>query len=260
MTNGRGIVPFAVYDNPAVGRLIVAVCAYKKESNMRHLRLTVACMVIGLAPAQSGEPAAQPKTLMTERGKLLYSEDFSRPLDKSWRVAKGKWEIADGSLRAAELASDMHGAVMRYPLDFDSIIIQYSFRLDGTKQTTLSINAEKGHICRVLVQPTSLAVKKDADKKAKDKGVVLDRRDVAISPGAWHTLVVELHGKEMLANLDGKHVAYGAHPAIDRKKANFGLTVAGQSASFKELRVWEARPNAGWEATRAKLVARGKGE
>jgi hypothetical protein len=110
----------------------------------------------------------------------------------------------------------------------------------------------------VLVQPTGLSVKKDADKKKKDKGLVLDRRDVAISPGAWHTLVIELHGNQMLANLDGKHIAYGAHPAIDRKKANFGFTVAGQSAGFKELRVWEARPNPGWEATRAKLVARGK--
>jgi hypothetical protein len=151
---------------------------------MCRFLLISACITIGLAPAAAGEPAALPKTLMTERGKLLYSEDFSRLLDKSWRVAKGKWEIVDGSLRGAELASDLHGAVMRYPLEFDSIIIQYSFRLDGTKQTTLSINAAKGHICRVVVQPTGLAVKKDADKKTKDKGVVLDRRDVAISPGA----------------------------------------------------------------------------
>ena len=226
---------------------------------MRQIALVFAFLSLTIAPAHGGEPAVEPKTLMTERGKPLHSEDFNRPLDKTWRIAKGKWEIVDGTLRGAELASDMHGAVMRYPLAFDSIVIQYSFRLDGTKQTTLSINAEKGHICRVLVQPTGLSVKRDTDKKTKEKGVVLDRREVAISPGAWHTLVVELQGKEMLASLDDKHVAYGSHPGIDRKKANFGLTVAGQSASFKNLRVWEAHRNAEWEPTRAKLVGRGKG-
>jgi hypothetical protein len=38
-------------------------------------------------------------------------------------------------------------------------------------------------------------------------------------------------------------------------KTNLGLTVAGASASLKDLRVWEARPNPGWAATRAKLAS-----
>jgi hypothetical protein len=227
---------------------------------MRCLAIALMCAVLSAANSRGDEPMPAPKTLMTVPGKLLYSEDFTRPISKDWRLGKGKWEIVYGVLRGSELASDMHGAVIRYPLAFDSIVIQYSFRLDGAKQTTLSINAEKGHISRVLVQPTGLSVKKDADKKKKDKGIVLGKVDTPISPGAWHTLVVELQGKEILANLDDKHIAYGSHEGIDRKKANFGFTVAGASASFKNLRVWEGRPNPAWETTRAKLTGRAKGE
>ncbi|MFO0967780.1 MAG: family 16 glycoside hydrolase [Gemmataceae bacterium] len=204
--------------------------------------------------------ADEPKTLMTERGKLLHSEDFNKPPVKEWKVGKGKWEVVDGVLRGSELKSDMHGAVMRYLLDFDAIVIQYDFRLDGAKQTTLSINAPKGHICRVVVNAAGISVRKDQDKKKKEKGEILGAVKTPISPGAWHTLVLELKGKEMVASLDGKHVAYGTHDAIDVKKANFGLTVAGESASFKNLRVWEAQANKSWDATRAKLKGRGKGE
>jgi hypothetical protein len=226
----------------------------ERIASMRHLSIALACVLLGAAGARADEPAP-PKTLMTLPGKLLYSEDFTRPVSKDWKQGKGKWEIVDGVLRGSEVASDMHGAVMRYPLAFDSIVIQYSFRLDGAKQTTLSINAAKGHISRVLVRPNGLSVKKDADKKKKDGGVVLGQVDTPISPGAWHTLVVELQGKEMLANLDNnKHIAYGSHEGIDRQKANFGFTVAGASASFKDLRVWEGRPNPAWDGTRAKLT------
>ena len=39
------------------------------------------------------------------------------------------------------------------------------------------------------------------------------------------------------------------------KKANLGLTVAGEWAVFKNLRVWEASPGKDWEANKAKLLA-----
>jgi hypothetical protein len=52
----------------------------------------------------------------------------------------------------------------------------------------------------------------------------------------------------------GKQIACGSHEGIDRKKANFGFTVAGAATPFKDLRVWEGRPNPAWEGTRAKLT------
>ena len=62
---------------------------------------------------------------------------------------------------------------------------------------------------------------------------------------AWHTLLVEIHGSEMLARLDGQVVAVGADDAIDRDKSLFGLVVRGTSVSFKNFSAREmpSRPS-----------------
>jgi hypothetical protein len=151
----------------------------------------------------------------------------------------------------------MHGAVARRNLPMKDVIIAYSFKIDGAKKTTLSLNAAKGHLCRVLLDTRGVTVQKDDQdgKKGPDKAMPLDTAKADIKPGQWHTLVVELRGPDILATVDGKHTAFGSHPAIDKDKANLGLTVAGESVAFKNLRVWEAAgPSKNWEATRAKLL------
>jgi hypothetical protein len=215
--------------------------------------LTLACLTLLAAePPTGGDPA----TLLTERGKQLLADDFAAVPAKPWNVGKGKWEVVDGALRVAELPSDMHGAVARRPLNVKDVVIQYGFKLDGCKQTSLSINDAKGHCCRVVLSPTGLQVRKDShDKNVTDKGALLGEVKKAIKPGEWHTVVVELYGKEMLARLDGEVVAFGAHDSLDVTKTNFGLTCAGEAVWFRNLRVWEAQPNKGWEATKAKLQA-----
>ena len=221
---------------------------------IRTLIVTAAAAALGLS-ATAAEPAKEPKALLTERGKLLFGDDLNQPLGKEWRAAKGKWEVVEGAVRGSELKADMHAAVARHAMDFRNVVIQYSFKLDGARQTTFSINATKGHLCRVLVNSTGFTVRKDdSDKTGPDQAVVLEKRDVAIKPGEWHTLVIEIHGKEMLASLDGKEVAFGEHAGIDQPKANFGFTVGGESVSFKNLRVWEALPNKAWATTKVKLI------
>lgn len=210
--------------------------------------------------------AADPKTLMTERGKMLFSEDFAKPIQKAkmekgkaptagWRVAKGKWENVDGALKGTEIKADMHGAVARYPLEFKDVIIQYDVRVDGCKMTTLSINDAKEHVCRVLINKDGFTAQKDDhDHAGPDKAVKFGTAKMDIKPGEWKTVVMEIKGKEMVAHIDGKAVA-GADDMIDVSKANFGFTVSGESASFRNLKVWEALPNDGWSKTKSKLTA-----
>ncbi|HEY5314487.1 MAG TPA: hypothetical protein VIK18_18285 [Pirellulales bacterium] len=208
------------------------------------------------AVADTSGTSDDSQTLMADRGKLLLGDDFSSLPAKPWTMAKGRWEIVDGALQGAEIKSQMHGAVMRHPLAFDNAVIQYSFKLDGSKMTSFSINDPKGHNCRVTIGPNGFAVRKDDhDHAGPDKAVLLQNRAVKIEPGTWHTITIELLGPALLAQLDGGPVAFGENPALDVKKSNIGLTVAGESASFKQLHIWEAKPRADWPAAKARLLS-----
>jgi hypothetical protein len=225
---------------------------------MYRLLLSAACGFAALATAAepTASSSALPATRMTERGKLVFSDDFAAKPAAPWKAGKGKWEVVDGALRGAELKADMHGATLRRDVPFQNAVIQYSFKLDGTKQTTLSINGTKGHLCRCLINTTGFTIQKDSsDHGATNKAEVLEKKAVAIKPGVWHTIVVELQGKEMLACLDGEQVAFGANDALEKPKGNIGLTVGGESASFKDFKMWEATPKSDWEETKAKLLA-----
>src|SRR5687768_9044901 len=121
---------------------------------MSQLKLTV-LLICAVFVARAGIAAEtdEVKTLMTTRGKLILTDSFAQPLGKDWRVAKGDWKIVDGAVVVRELKSDNHGAVARRALPATNFIAQYSFKLDGAKSTTFSINCTKGHCSRVLITP-----------------------------------------------------------------------------------------------------------
>ena len=220
-------------------------------------------LLLAALPAAAQDPLAPagvPATKMLVPGKALLSDDLAAPLGKEWKVAKGKWDVSGGAVRVAELPADMHGAVARRNVELKSAVVAFDFKLDGAKQTTLSVNGPKGHVYRVLVRPTGITVQKDDQdgKKGDDKAVPLATVTTPVAAGEWHTLVVELRGADLLATLDGKHTAFGSHPAIDAARTNLGLTVAGEAASFRKLRVWEAeRVRPDWDSTRAGLGKKG---
>lgn len=195
-----------------------------------------------------------PKTLMTERGKEIVKDDLAS-FGKDWKAAKGEWKPVDGGMKAKELKDDMHGAAARLPVKFKNAVIQFDFRLEGAKNCSLSVNDATGHVCRVPFNATGFSVNKDKhDKKDDtDKPAVLQRKAVTIEPGKWHTMVVEINGKEIVATLDGKETAVGEHAAIEKSMTNIGFTCAGESCIYRNLRIWEATPKADWKETKAKL-------
>lgn len=218
-------------------------------------------LLIGAVCAASmyaGERKDAPATLMLTPGKLLVNEPLDKPFGKEWFGKPGKWEVVDGVMRGAERADDMHGAVRRREVRFTSAIVQFQFKLDGATAISLSMNAEKGHVCRVRVLPTGFTVQRDKDKEKNEKPAVLDKRDIKVAPKEWHSMVVEMNGKDFLARLDGKDVAFGSHDGLTVTKASVGFTVQGESASFKNLRVYEGTLMKSWNETKMTLSAERK--
>lgn len=251
------------------------------------MKLTSLLLVAACSASVAFAGENLPKTLMTERGKLLLSEDFARPVEKAaapvaaakgaakgaakkadkaapkaapapwiagWRLRPGKWEFADGAMKGTELKEDAHGAVARFPLTYKDVVVQYDVRLDACKQTTFSVNNAKEHVCRVLISKDGFkAQKDDSDHAGPDKAKVFNNVAMPITPGTWHTVLIEIKGEEMVATIDGKS-STGSDRLIGVEKANFGFTVSGDGASFRNLRVWEAQANPAWEKNK-KLIS-----
>lgn len=223
------------------------------------MRMSTSILMLSLAFTSTLAGAADLQPLMCERGKVLLSEDFaSGTLGKDWQIAKGKYEIVDGALKGTELAADKHPGVLGHAIKARNLIVQFAFKFEGGKSTAMSLNSTQGHVCRAAITPTGFTVNKDSrDKNKTDKAAVLGTHPIAIKPGEWHTLLVEISGSEMVAQLDGaEHVAFGAHEGLDVDKASLRLPVSGESICIKNLRVWEAgTTKADWDATKKKLEA-----
>src|SRR5262249_41389126 len=64
----------------------------------------------------------------------------------------------------------------------------------------------------------------------------------------------ETQGKIIVASIDGQSAAFGAHEDIEVSLTHMRLTVSGETAALKNLRIREAMPSDTWEATKAKLL------
>jgi hypothetical protein len=214
-------------------------------------------LALTLAHSQS----LQPSTLMTTRGDTVLSDDLGK-LSSDWKASKGAWQIVDGVLQGTELEKDKHPAVYRHALNFQDAVIQFDFKLEGAKMISFSINDAKGHVARVVVDAKGFQARKDDhDHEGPDKAVMFNRVNTPITASTWHTMMLEIHGTEMLARLvtddatplEKMPVSFGQHEMIGVAKTNIGFTLAGASASFRNLQVFGALENTTWAATKQKL-------
>ena len=227
------------------------------------MRLTCALMISGILTIVglgiSAETPADANTKMVTIDKTVLEDSLTKGFGDGWKSAKGKWENVDGSIKGSEIKADMHGAVSRHDASFNDGVVSFNFKLDGTKGISLSLNATKGHICRVAIKPTGFSVVKDSqDKKAGDKSMVLASSEIMIKAGEWHSMVLELQGPNMLATLDGKKTILGTHQAVDKPKANLGFTVSGESASFKDLKISSGTLSKNWDKTKDAFLKNNK--
>jgi hypothetical protein len=202
-------------------------------------------LVLSLSCAAFAEDAAPVKTRMAQLDKVEYADPFSGTrLSEQWKAAKGKWEVAGGVLRGSELPADNHGAVVRTPVKLQNMVVAFDVKLDGAKLASLSINAPKGHLARVRISPKNFSVNlDDPDKDGPEKGAVFFTKPVDIAPGTWHSVVLEIVGENIVGTLDDNLSGYGSHPSLAAKeKVAPGLTVAGESASFRNFRIYSAKP------------------
>jgi hypothetical protein len=226
---------------------------------MKPLLLLTSLLALTLAQAQTLEP----RTLMTLRGDAVLTDDLSGLGKDGWKPGKGDWQIVGGALQGAEVITDRHAATYRRNFKFQDAVIEFQFKLAGAKLATLSLNDATGHVARVLMDAKGFYARQDDhDRDGPGKAVNFNRVDVSLEPDRWYTMLIEIRGSEMLARLvtddmlpvERMMVSYGEAKLIGNTKTNFGFTVSGTTASFRNLRLSRALENPDWAATKKQLA------
>lgn len=210
-------------------------------------------LALGLALAAS----AADKPLLAIPGKVIYENKLDSAPGDPWKAAKGKWELVDGNWRGSEKPEDNHGAVNRLPNKLGDFVIEYEFKFEGAKATSLSINAVKDHMARIVITPKLVTIQKDDnDHDGPDKAVVFARFANELAPG-WHRVRMEMVGDTMLGKVDDL-IAWGSNDLFKQDRMVPGFTVGGQSVDFRNLSIREAKLNPEWEAVKATLPKPGE--
>lgn len=188
------------------------------------------------------DKATDLKPLLNQPGKLVVDEKFAGgALPSSWGGVQGDWQVRDGAIVGKEKASDEHPAVLFLNQPHRDAIVRFSFKLDGAKNFSLSLNHPKGHLFRVAVAEDGLTLSKDKDKKdPKSKSVTLGTAAGKFAPGKWHTLLVETKGGKVSVQADNGAKVEGSHPELDVDKTGYRFVMRGEALRVTDVKVWEA--------------------
>lgn len=202
--------------------------------------------------------SAAEKPLLALPGEVLYESKLDTAPAAPWKAAKGQWELKDGVLRGSELEADKHGAVTRLPNKLNDFVLEYEFKFEGARTTSLSINAVKDHMARISITPKSVTMQRDDnDHAGPDKAVIFARFPAELAPGTWHKVRLEMVGDTLLGQVDDL-TAWGRSDLFKTEKANPGFTVGGQSVDFRNLTLRTATLNPDWESVKATLPQPGE--
>ncbi len=215
---------------------------------------TTALLFLALA----GLAAAADKPMLAIPGEVIYESKLDAAPGAPWKAAKGQWELKEGVLRGSELAADKHGAVTRLPNKLSDFVVEYEFKFEGARTTSLSINAAKDHMARINIMPKFVTIQRDDnDHEGPDKAVIFARFPADLAPGTWHKVRLEMVGDTMLGQVDDL-TAWGSSDLFKAEKVSPGFTVGGESVDFRNLTIRAAKLNPEWESVKATLPKPGE--
>ncbi len=188
------------------------------------------------------EKGADLKPLLNKPGKLVVDEKFDGgALPSSWGGVQGDWQVRDGAVVGKEKASDEHPAVLFLGQPHRDSILRFSFKLDGSKNFSVSLNHPKGHLFRVSVAEDGLTLLKDKDKKdPKSKSLTLGKASGKFEAGKWHTLLIETQGAKVSVQADNGAKLEGCHPELDVDKTGYRFVMRHEFLRVTDVKVWQA--------------------
>jgi hypothetical protein len=214
-------------------------------------------------PAPPGPEAAEIKTLMCERGKLVIDNPMDRAsLDNDWRgFQPGAWTCEAGQGVKVTAVPGQHSPYRIRKFDLTDCVLQVSFQFDGVDEVGFGFDDDHGqHLMGCHLRPDGIDISRCPIIGKDRKDDAIDHANAKLERGVWHTLVWEIRGTEMLACVDQQALVYGKVDGIDCYKtytAFFTGAVPGKYIHVGRFRAWQVmafKPD--WEASkRAQVLA-----
>jgi laminin G domain protein len=226
-----------------------------------HRALVLSLLLIpGLVEAQDKKTdpkkkAPEPKTWMCKKGELLWEETFEgNALPKDWNKGQGNWLVESGALKGAELPADKHHAYASRKITEPNVIMQFTFKLEGATWMGGFFDG-KEHVSALSLAADSIKIRKMSGIGPTSKSTEIDSTKTKLNDGAWHTVVWEVYGDEMVATVDDKDMTLAKAEGLSMDRNHLELnTGGGQWALFKDVKVWKAELDDKWPQKRAQLM------
>ena len=222
--------------------------------------------------------------VLAKRGQILVDDDgtadrggksvVSFASGARLRAGAGAWQRAapnSNVWRSTWKPGMGHAPVAAYPgLQVKNLIVEVTFRYGPSTKPwhhqCFRIAADNrpkvtGHIVSAWANPNNgfietgfllQHIRKTPEKKIVED-LLLDHQPLRVKANVWYTAVLEIVEDEALFRL-GDHVAYARADQIRMPKNLVSLTLGTTWHEIKRVRIWEAKANASWEATRAALL------
>jgi len=214
-------------------------------------RLGVACAAV-IFSVSSICADEVPELKLGKKGKSLLEETFSGDaVPKGFAVNTGKLRVAEGSLRASQLAKDNHVGAFRYRLPVQDVVVQVDFRFDGARTWNVGFDPatgelkKKGHLFSVILTANSWQLTEHNDKaNPESKSKVLATAKTTFEKGKWYTLVLENKGEQVLVQIAGKEPLKASAPDFKVKKPGLVFRMGGkddEEVAIDNVKVWELK-------------------
>lgn len=198
-------------------------------------------------PQIAAARAALSRVQFSERGKLLFSDEFSgNRFGPGWKDA-GQPGAGNRDRRwlGYRLDTPRRGGIggTQPPHRLSQCNIRILVPDRGPRQISLSLDHKDRTLARLYLNPKAMVLR--AIQPSEQDGsamVTLERLEIAIEAGNWHKVVVEVLGKRIIAQLDDKLTVSGKMAALDIDKTGFALSVDAANASFDYVRMYEVLP------------------
>ena len=203
---------------------------------MLVMKISILLILVSFLSLANSLPAISP--VLLKRGDLIYKNDFSSgAVDKHWKVLqKTRFVVENGVLKGIPATAEDQAAkpdhngpvgLIDYILEDQSFIVYTKIKWQGGPAGNGTF--ELGHhICAVTFGAKEIILKGELHGEK----IMIATIGHKAEKDRWYTLIAEVHGDQVVVQIEGIGEMRGQHPALKQKRKSLRIRGVRNGALF----------------------------